>query len=594
MGWPIPLEGLAFRNNPNRLFLGGNEHSRPGQLIVGDYLYTGYASHCIQYNYTGAIIGFNKRTGQIVEAFATQGGPEPNSVKGGGIWMSGGGLSYDGRGSMYFATGNGYASQLKSTGNAVPGRSPPSSLEEAAVNAKINDDGTLTIIDFFMPYEKVQLDGSDRDLGTTPLVLLPSDVFNCSNHRRIGVVTGKSGKTYWLNLDDLGGYQHGPNYGDNVIQVYQNENSVYAGAGMIPLSGGYVYVPVTQFKTHVFKFACDSLGNAGFTKVSDTPDDNAWILGTGAATVTTVDDQEGTGLLWISDVQGYGLRVYDPIPPLGGGPLISLRNFTIPGVTKFSRPVFGDGRVYISTNQGFLYGFGSPVKNILYCSSPYDFGAIPIRTTTSPLVITCTALDQTIVQSISLLNTTGSADFKISNIPTLPLSLVAGRSFSFNASSNPSNVGKTSDDVTINLQSTASGYSSQSLVTLRATGHSASPHLAIAPGSIAFNVVAGQLPSQQPTLVWNLGDSILTFTNVSFSLVSPAGPWATPNVTASGQLQIGDFIFDSIPSTIPAGASTILKVTYGPLTPGNDTGKRILYGKLCIVIVRRLVGFGGV
>lgn len=572
-GWPIALEGLVFRNNANRVFVGGNQHSRPGQLIVGDYLYTGYASHCIQYNYTGAIIGFNKKTGQIIEAFATEGGPEPNSVKGGGIWMSGGGLSYDGKGSIFFATGNGYASQLKASGNAVPGRSPPTALEEAAVNAKINDDGTLTVIDFFMPYEKVSLDGSDRDLGTTPLVLLPPKVFNCSNHGRIGVVTGKSGKTYWLNLDDLGGYQQGPNHGDKVIQVYENENSVYAGAGMIPLSGGYVYIPVTQFKTHVFKFACDALGNAGFTKVSDTPDPNAWILGTGAATVTTIGDQEGTGLLWISDVQGYGLRIYDPIPPAGGGSLTSLRNFTIPGVAKFSRPVFGDGRVYISTNQGYLYGFGSPVKNILNCSSSYEFGAVPIRTVTSPLVVTCTALEQTIVQSISLLRTTGSTDFKLSSIPALPLVLASGQTFSFNATANPSNVGVISADVAINLQNTVSGYASQSLVTLKATGHSAKPYLAIAPGSVTFNVIANQLPSEQPSMVWNLGDSLLTFTNASFSLVSPDGPWVTPNVTTSGQLQVGDFTFDTILPTIPAGASYVFKTTYSPMTPGNDTGK---------------------
>ncbi|KAL5430131.1 hypothetical protein PMIN07_010303 [Paraphaeosphaeria minitans] len=199
------------------MFLGGNQHSRPGAIIIGDYLYTGYASHCIKYNYTGAIIGFNKNTGMIIEAFATEGGPEPSSVKGGGIWMTGGSLSYDGRGGIYFATGNGYASQLKATGNVVPGRSPPSSLEEAAVNAKINDDRTLTIVDFFMPYEKVALDGADRDLGTTPLVLLPSTTFSCPNHRRIGVVTGKSGKIYFVNLNDLGGYKQGPNNGDTVI-----------------------------------------------------------------------------------------------------------------------------------------------------------------------------------------------------------------------------------------------------------------------------------------------------------------------------------------------------------------------------------------
>jgi hypothetical protein len=44
-------------------------------------------------------------------------------------------------------------------------------------------------------------------------------------------------------------------------------------------------------------------------------------------------------------------------------------------------------------------------------------------------------------------------------------------------------------------------------------------------------------------------------------------------VTASGQLQVGDFTFDAIPSTIPAGASYVFKTTYSPITPGNDTGK---------------------
>jgi hypothetical protein len=56
-----------------------------------------------------------------------------------------------------------------------------------------------------------------------------------------GVVTGKSGKTYWLNLDNLGGYQNGPNKLDDVIQVYQNENSVYAGGEQMIISMHRVY-----------------------------------------------------------------------------------------------------------------------------------------------------------------------------------------------------------------------------------------------------------------------------------------------------------------------------------------------------------------
>lgn len=62
------------------------------------------------------------------------------------------------------------------------------------------------------------------------------------------MVTGKSGKMYILNLDNLGGYQQGPNKLDAVPQVVQNENSVYAGAGVYPLEGGYIYINVIQVK----------------------------------------------------------------------------------------------------------------------------------------------------------------------------------------------------------------------------------------------------------------------------------------------------------------------------------------------------------
>ena len=337
-GFPKLIDGLQFRNNPNRMFIGGNQHARPGMLQVGDFIYTGWASHCVKWNFTGAVIGFHRTTGAVVEAFAMEGGPEPNTVPGAGVWMSGGGLAYDGKGSMFLASGNGYASQLKATGNSLPGRQPPTSLEEAAVNFAIGSDGKITPVDFFMPWEKTQLDGADKDLGTSPLELLPTDVFKCANVARMGVVTGKSGKTYWLNLDNLGGYQMGPNKLDAAVQVTQNENSVYAGAGVMPLGGGYIYINVIQYQTHVFKFSCSASGDPQFTLVSNTPEKNAYILGVGHGTTTSLNGQEGTGLLWTTDVEGLNLRIYDAIPPSDGGNLKLIKSFNIPGVTKFSRP----------------------------------------------------------------------------------------------------------------------------------------------------------------------------------------------------------------------------------------------------------------
>lgn len=159
-GFPKDLEGTVARNNPNRMFQGGNAHQRPALLLTGQYVYAGFASHCVQYNFTGWVMGWDKTTGTLVEKFTTEAGPEPNTTPGGGIWMSGGGIASDDKGAMFFSTGNGYASQLH--GIPVPGRQPPTSLEEAVVNMKINDNGSLTPIDFFMPWEKEQLDGADK------------------------------------------------------------------------------------------------------------------------------------------------------------------------------------------------------------------------------------------------------------------------------------------------------------------------------------------------------------------------------------------------------------------------------------------------
>lgn len=93
--------------------------------------------------------------------------------------------------------------------------------------------------------------------------LLQTDVFTCPNVKRLGVVTGKSGKTYWLNLDNLGGYQQGANKLDAVPQVTQNENSVYAGAGVYPLEGGYIYINVIQvsMRSMLFHLCRNGLAN---------------------------------------------------------------------------------------------------------------------------------------------------------------------------------------------------------------------------------------------------------------------------------------------------------------------------------------------
>ncbi|KAI9864385.1 MAG: hypothetical protein M1813_003305 [Trichoglossum hirsutum] len=565
-GFPINLEGTLGRNNPTRMFQGGNAHQRPALIHESGFFYAGFASHCVQYNFTGWIIGWDG-AGNVVESFVTEGGPEDVTIKGGGVWMSGGGLASDGAGSLYFATGNGYASQLH--GNPVPGRSPPSSLEEAAVHMTIAGDGKLTPVDFFMPWEKEQLDGADKDLGTSPLELLPSSTFTCPNSRRLGVVTGKSGKTYFLNIDNLGGYSNGPNKLDAVPQVFQNENSVYAGAGVYPLEGGYVYINVIQFPTRIFKFSCDDGGNAVFTQVALTNEKNAFILGVGHGTTTSLNGQPGSGLFWVTDVQGFNLRVYKAVPQNGALQLIKTAN--IPGTTKFTRPVFGDGRAYIGTTQGLLYAFGSPVNLPITCSSPYDFGDGFIGNSSgnasSPLTVSCKANINVQVTAISL----DSHDFAISGLPTLPYALTAGQNISFTARFTPTTPGSLSDDIYLNTTNGVAGYSTRTPISLKGNGRSSTPVLAITPNTVTFSgIITGQQPGgvTQSFIISNQGDTPLNITSYDFSQVSEGGPTVTPNGTASAP-KVGPFTFTGLPSTIPASTSVTVNVNFDPSTSGG-------------------------
>ncbi|KAI4235546.1 MAG: hypothetical protein LQ349_003079 [Xanthoria aureola] len=564
-GFPKPLEGTLARNNPNRMFQGGIHLQRPALLLTGSYVYAGFASHCVQYNFTGWIMGWDKTSGNMVERFTTEGGPEPNKTPGAGVWMSGGGLATDNKGSMYFSTGNGYASQLH--GVPVPGRQPPSALEEAVVNMKINDDGSLTVADFFMPWEKEQLDGADKDLGTTPFELLPPSTFNCPNAKRMGVVTGKSGKTYILNLDNLGGYQMGANKLDAIPQApIQNENSVYAGAGVYPLEGGYIYINVIQYPTHVFKFSCDASGNPAFTKVADSSEKAAYVLGVGHGTTTSFNGQEGTGLYWMTDVDGYNLRIYNAVPKNGVLELIKYAN--IPGIGKFAKPVFGDGKAFVASNRGILYAFGSPVNLPLTCTTPNDFGKTSINATSAVKTIQCQANVYTQIKSITLKTPT---NFQISGLPSLPVDVEAGKNISFQAVFKPVAPGPLSTDVTISTSQGDVKFSPSTPVSLKGIGTSANPLLSVNPNVVTFNgVIVDQNDggATESVIFSNVGDGVLTVQGLDYSIISEKGAFVTPNKTANG-VQVGPFTFSNIPSTIAGNAQSIVKINFNPDKTGN-------------------------
>lgn len=262
-----------------------------------------------------------------------------------------------------------------------------------------------------------------------------------------------------------------------------------------------------QYPTHVFKFSCDASGNPSFTKVGDSPEKNAYILGVGHGTTTSLNGQAGTGLFWVSDVDGYNLRVYNAIPANGQLQLIKTAN--VFGITKFSRPVFGDGRAYLGTVQGALYCFGSPVNLPLTCTSPNDFGSVVINSTSTAKTIQCQANVDTQVTSITI----KSSNFQISSLPTMPLSLTNGQNISFQAVFAPSAPGPLSNDVLLATTNNAAGFSTSVPVSLKGIGDSLAPLLAVTPNLVSFaGVITGQeVGGRDQSIIFdNQGDGVLT------------------------------------------------------------------------------------
>jgi len=274
----------------------------------------------------------------------------------------------------------------------------------------------------------------------------------------------------------------------------------------------------------------------------------------------------GSGLYWITDVNGYNLRIYNAVPR--NGLLTVVNKFNIPGVTKFSRPVFGNGRAYIATNQGYLYGFGAPVNLPLNCTSPYDFGIANIKETSAPKTITCKALIGVTVSSIAM---TGNPDFTVSGLPTLPLTVVAGSSFSFTGVFNPTNVGILSSDVVVATTNGVTGYSVTTPVSLKGVGQSIAPRLAISPVTVTFQgLIAGQAPGgvNQTVLFLNSGNSRLDISGIQYSQVAEEGPFIQPIITSSG-VQVGPFTFYNLPTSIAPNDVATVTINFDTAHAGN-------------------------
>jgi Legume lectin domain/Chitobiase/beta-hexosaminidase C-terminal domain/Bacterial Ig-like domain (group 2) len=162
------------------------EHNRPGLLLSNGNVYLAYASHCDQPPYHGWLFAYNASTlAQTAVYVTTPNGVGTNHETGGGIWMSGAGIAADSTGTIFTAVANG-AFDATDVGDSI-------------LRLKLSGN-TISMEDYFTPFDQGTDDVNDYDVGSGGVLLLPDQP---GAHPHELVEATKSGAIYLVDRDQM-------------------------------------------------------------------------------------------------------------------------------------------------------------------------------------------------------------------------------------------------------------------------------------------------------------------------------------------------------------------------------------------------------
>ncbi len=375
-------DGTTVRFNALR------ELHRPAMTLTGAGLYISWASHGDNGPYHGWVARYNKNNLALEAVFNTT----PNGGLG-GIWQSGAGVSVDASGSLYFATGNGtFAVTPTDPCTHVP--SPP--CNPAYSDSVVKLSSSLSFLDHFTPFNQLTLDNFDADLGSGGTMVLPDP--SPGPHPHLLVETGKEGKVYLINRDDLGKYKRcGPTCDDVVQSLAQGITGVWSTPAF--------------FNGRIYYHGSGDVGKA-FTllptgQFDPTPQRSNAFFGFPGATPSISANGATNGIVWELQTDAFGtsgpavLHVSNALNianELYNSNQTGLRDRP-GGAVKFTVPTVINGRVYVGT-QTSLAVFG------LFADAG---GVVPA----APSNLTATALTFSSIQLSWTNNATNATGVKI-------------------------------------------------------------------------------------------------------------------------------------------------------------------------------------
>jgi len=310
------------------------EGERASLLLSNGQLFAAWASHCDLGAYHGWIMSFNEfslyTSGVWVDT--------PNGTEG-GYWGSGSGPAADSGGSIYIGTGNGTYDSNSDYGDSI---------------LRLTHSGsTISIADYFTPWDQQTLDYYDTDVNSGGVLLLPDQPG--APHPHLLVQVGKEGTIDLVDRDNMGHFQSG------------NDNQIVQTLPFI--IGGVFGAPAFWNNTAYFGGSHDHLKAFSYNpqaqqlSVGPTSQSPEAFSFPGP---TPVVSSNGTsnGIVWVieSDSLNNGSEVLHAYKAtdLSTELYNSLQNSGRDGAgsrVKFVVPTIADGHVFVGAqNQVSMYG----------------------------------------------------------------------------------------------------------------------------------------------------------------------------------------------------------------------------------------------
>ncbi len=323
------------------------QNNRPALGLFNGNIYIGFASHGDDGPWHGWVLVYNETTLKQTAAMCTS----PNG-DGDGIWGSGAGFPIDtvsANGRAFLATGNGDFTTYPPLSNSVD-------FGESILRYDLTNGG-FAISDAFTTFNQSSLTGSDLDLGSGGILMLP-DQPGTYAHELVQV--GKEGRILVLNRDKLNGYA-GSSAGSNTNAVQDITGALQQDSGLWSTPAywnGNVYMWASSDTLKMFpltngrlatKPSAQSSATSSFPGASPVVTSNGTQNGIVWAVRTDQYNSNGSAVLYAFNATNVAQEYYD------SGQNSNRDNAG--QAIKFVIPVVTNGKVYVGAGaQVDVYG----------------------------------------------------------------------------------------------------------------------------------------------------------------------------------------------------------------------------------------------